>query len=223
MELPSACSHPGWSVLALVLGLLLWARRRRGWDPRKCPTDLTGKTVIVTGANSGEMGLGAWGARGRDATRGAGEMQDRGAGLWDPAWPRGLAATGPPSPAASLALEAQMAPGEAGSRSPGCAGCAPGASVPCPTLTTGHVLGDLLPAGILCPGAALPRQALGSSLSLDSVPSGLMTDSQGHPGAACPRGPPRCQPPPALPHLEAAPTRPPPHGTGLPQGHAWAR
>ncbi|XP_035179849.1 retinol dehydrogenase 11-like isoform X2 [Oxyura jamaicensis] len=53
MELPSACSHPGWSVLALVLGLLLWARRRRGWDPRKCPTDLTGKTVIVTGANSG--------------------------------------------------------------------------------------------------------------------------------------------------------------------------
>ncbi|XP_032042842.1 retinol dehydrogenase 12-like [Aythya fuligula] len=53
MELPSACSHPGWAVLALVLGLLLWARRRQGWDPRKCPTDLTGKTVIVTGANSG--------------------------------------------------------------------------------------------------------------------------------------------------------------------------
>ncbi|XP_066853085.1 retinol dehydrogenase 11 isoform X2 [Anser cygnoides] len=53
MELPSACSHPGWSVLALGLGLLLWARRRRGWDPRRCPTDLTGKTVIVTGANSG--------------------------------------------------------------------------------------------------------------------------------------------------------------------------
>uniref|UniRef100_A0A8C8BC21 Retinol dehydrogenase 11 n=1 Tax=Otus sunia TaxID=257818 RepID=A0A8C8BC21_9STRI len=53
MELPSACSHPGWFLLALLLGLLLWARRRRSWDPRKCPTDLSGKTVIVTGANSG--------------------------------------------------------------------------------------------------------------------------------------------------------------------------
>ncbi|XP_072192677.1 retinol dehydrogenase 12-like [Excalfactoria chinensis] len=53
MELPSFCSHPLWFVLALLLGLLLWATRRRGWDPRECPTDLTGKTVIVTGANSG--------------------------------------------------------------------------------------------------------------------------------------------------------------------------
>ncbi|KAK2523422.1 hypothetical protein Q9966_012076 [Columba livia] len=53
MELPSACSHPGWFLLSLLLGLLLWAGRRRAWDPRKCPTDLTGKTVIVTGANSG--------------------------------------------------------------------------------------------------------------------------------------------------------------------------
>ncbi|KAM6135699.1 retinol dehydrogenase 12-like [Phoenicopterus ruber ruber] len=52
MELPSACSHPGWFLLTLLLGLLLWARRRT-WDPRKCPADLTGKTVIVTGANSG--------------------------------------------------------------------------------------------------------------------------------------------------------------------------
>ncbi|XP_046797244.1 retinol dehydrogenase 12 isoform X2 [Gallus gallus] len=53
MELPSFCSHPLWFVLALLLGMLLWATRRRAWDPRKCPTDLTGKTVIVTGANSG--------------------------------------------------------------------------------------------------------------------------------------------------------------------------
>ncbi|XP_052523178.1 retinol dehydrogenase 12-like [Tympanuchus pallidicinctus] len=53
MELPSFCSHPLWSVLASLLGMLLWATRRRAWDPRRCPTDLTGKTVIVTGANSG--------------------------------------------------------------------------------------------------------------------------------------------------------------------------
>uniref|UniRef100_A0A8B9QLM9 Retinol dehydrogenase 12 n=1 Tax=Apteryx owenii TaxID=8824 RepID=A0A8B9QLM9_APTOW len=55
MELPSACSHPCWFVLALLLLLLLlWATRRSGtWLPRRCPTDLTGKTVIVTGANSG--------------------------------------------------------------------------------------------------------------------------------------------------------------------------
>ncbi|XP_062430569.1 retinol dehydrogenase 12-like [Rhea pennata] len=54
MELPSACSHPCWFVLTLLLLLLLWAARRSGtWLPRRCPTDLTGKTVIVTGANSG--------------------------------------------------------------------------------------------------------------------------------------------------------------------------
>ncbi|XP_053921715.1 serine/arginine repetitive matrix protein 2-like [Cuculus canorus] len=53
MEVPSGCSHPGWFVLALVLALWLWVRRRRCWDPRRCPADLTGKTVIVTGANSG--------------------------------------------------------------------------------------------------------------------------------------------------------------------------
>ncbi|XP_054028206.1 retinol dehydrogenase 13-like [Dryobates pubescens] len=53
MDLLSACSHPCWFLLTLLLGLLLWAQRRQRWDPRGCPTDLTGKTVIVTGANSG--------------------------------------------------------------------------------------------------------------------------------------------------------------------------
>lgn len=77
MELPSACSHPGWFLLSLLLGLLLWAGRRRAWDPRKCPTDLTGKTVIVTGANSGERGR----VTGERGGRGAGEVQDTGVGL----------------------------------------------------------------------------------------------------------------------------------------------
>ncbi|XP_041258924.1 retinol dehydrogenase 12-like isoform X1 [Onychostruthus taczanowskii] len=53
MELLGALSPPGWLLLALLLALLLCATRRSPWDPRKCPTDLTGKTVIVTGANSG--------------------------------------------------------------------------------------------------------------------------------------------------------------------------
>ncbi|KAM6132370.1 retinol dehydrogenase 13-like [Pterocles gutturalis] len=53
MELAGACSHPGWFLLSLLLALLLRLRRGRAWDPRHCPTDLTGKTVIVTGANSG--------------------------------------------------------------------------------------------------------------------------------------------------------------------------
>ncbi|XP_061227708.1 retinol dehydrogenase 12-like [Neopsephotus bourkii] len=53
MAVPSGCRHPAWFLLSLLLGLLLWGRRRRGWDPRHCPTDLRGRTAIVTGANSG--------------------------------------------------------------------------------------------------------------------------------------------------------------------------
>ncbi|XP_017597873.1 PREDICTED: retinol dehydrogenase 12-like, partial [Corvus brachyrhynchos] len=53
MELLGTLSPPWWLLLLLLLGLLLWTMRRSPWDPRKCPTDLTGKTVIVTGANSG--------------------------------------------------------------------------------------------------------------------------------------------------------------------------
>uniref|UniRef100_A0A8C5U2L9 Uncharacterized protein n=1 Tax=Malurus cyaneus samueli TaxID=2593467 RepID=A0A8C5U2L9_9PASS len=53
MELLGTLSPPWWLLLLLLLGLLLWLRCRSPWDPRKCPTDLTGKTVIVTGANSG--------------------------------------------------------------------------------------------------------------------------------------------------------------------------
>nr|XP_041571613.1 retinol dehydrogenase 12-like [Taeniopygia guttata] len=53
MELLGAPSPPWWLLLLLLLLLLLWATRRNPWEPQKCPTDLTGKTVIVTGANSG--------------------------------------------------------------------------------------------------------------------------------------------------------------------------
>lgn len=54
MELLGALSPPWWLLLLSLLALMFWAMRRSPWDPRKCPTDLTGKTVIVTGANSGE-------------------------------------------------------------------------------------------------------------------------------------------------------------------------
>ncbi|XP_059701504.1 retinol dehydrogenase 13-like isoform X3 [Haemorhous mexicanus] len=53
MELLGALSPPWWLLPLPLLALLLRATRRNPWDPRKCPTDLTGKTVIVTGANSG--------------------------------------------------------------------------------------------------------------------------------------------------------------------------
>lgn len=59
-------SHPTWFVCSLVLGLMLWAKRRHVWNPRTCPVDLSGKTAIVTGANSGECACGA----GRGGTEG---------------------------------------------------------------------------------------------------------------------------------------------------------
>ncbi|XP_067389658.1 retinol dehydrogenase 11-like [Emydura macquarii macquarii] len=45
--------HLGWAACVLVLALLLRMRRKGSWHPRMSPTDLTGKTAIVTGANSG--------------------------------------------------------------------------------------------------------------------------------------------------------------------------
>ncbi|KAG7476538.1 hypothetical protein MATL_G00084020 [Megalops atlanticus] len=46
-------SHPLWAFCALVLGLVMWAQRRRLWEPRACHVELKGKTAIVTGANTG--------------------------------------------------------------------------------------------------------------------------------------------------------------------------
>lgn len=56
MEISCFSSHLGWATCVLVLALLLRARRKGSWHPRMSPTDLTGKTAIVTGANCGESG-----------------------------------------------------------------------------------------------------------------------------------------------------------------------
>ncbi|XP_053314000.1 retinol dehydrogenase 11-like [Spea bombifrons] len=53
MELPSALGHPGWFFTALLLAVILRLQRKGSWTPRKCRVDLTGKTAIVTGANTG--------------------------------------------------------------------------------------------------------------------------------------------------------------------------
>ncbi|CAM4555772.1 retinol dehydrogenase 13-like [Caretta caretta] len=53
MEISCFSSHLGWATCVLVLALLLRARRKGSWHPRMSPTDLTGKTAIVTGANCG--------------------------------------------------------------------------------------------------------------------------------------------------------------------------
>ncbi|GAA6099847.1 retinol dehydrogenase 12 [Tachysurus ichikawai] len=46
-------SHPLWMVTALVLAAVTRAQRRGRWHPSACPVRLTGKTAIVTGANTG--------------------------------------------------------------------------------------------------------------------------------------------------------------------------
>uniref|UniRef100_A0A8D0G9T1 Retinol dehydrogenase 11 n=1 Tax=Sphenodon punctatus TaxID=8508 RepID=A0A8D0G9T1_SPHPU len=53
MDLTAFFSHPSWFVCSLLLALLFRARRKGSWHPGMCPTDLRGKTAIVTGANTG--------------------------------------------------------------------------------------------------------------------------------------------------------------------------
>lgn len=61
MPLWSLLSTQVWSpgsvllILAflLTLSVRLWHKAQL-WDLQHCPTDLTGKTAVVTGANSGE-------------------------------------------------------------------------------------------------------------------------------------------------------------------------
>lgn len=53
MDLLSLLSHPVWFLCSLVLAVVLRTQKKSRWDPKKCRVDLTGKTAIVTGANTG--------------------------------------------------------------------------------------------------------------------------------------------------------------------------
>ncbi|KAM9409867.1 retinol dehydrogenase 12-like [Pholidichthys leucotaenia] len=45
--------HPIWVVSTALLALIVHLQKRVRWDPKSCPVRLTGKTAIVTGANTG--------------------------------------------------------------------------------------------------------------------------------------------------------------------------
>lgn len=45
--------HPVWAFTTALLALVVRFQRRGRWDPRACTVRLTGKTAIVTGANTG--------------------------------------------------------------------------------------------------------------------------------------------------------------------------
>ncbi|CAH2299095.1 Hypothetical predicted protein [Pelobates cultripes] len=53
MELFAFLSHPIWFFTFVLLVIILRAKRKGPWNPRQCKKDLTGKTAIVTGANTG--------------------------------------------------------------------------------------------------------------------------------------------------------------------------
>ncbi|XP_072238741.1 retinol dehydrogenase 11 isoform X2 [Leuresthes tenuis] len=45
--------HPLWAVSTVLLYVVVRLQRRARWDPKACAVSLTGKTAIVTGANTG--------------------------------------------------------------------------------------------------------------------------------------------------------------------------
>ncbi|XP_015814873.1 retinol dehydrogenase 11 isoform X2 [Nothobranchius furzeri] len=53
MALLDLFSHPVWIASTLVLAVVVRLQRRARWDPQACAVRLTGKTAIVTGANTG--------------------------------------------------------------------------------------------------------------------------------------------------------------------------
>ncbi|XP_067884732.1 retinol dehydrogenase 11 [Heterodontus francisci] len=52
-QLLSLASHPVWFSVSVLLFLIVRVQRKGWWRPGQCPVDLTGKTAIVTGANTG--------------------------------------------------------------------------------------------------------------------------------------------------------------------------
>lgn len=53
MSLLDIFYHPVWAVSAAVLAVVVRLQRRPRWSPEECEVRLTGKTAIVTGANTG--------------------------------------------------------------------------------------------------------------------------------------------------------------------------
>ncbi|XP_072434845.1 retinol dehydrogenase 11 [Chiloscyllium punctatum] len=52
-QLLSLTSHPVWFAVSVLLYLIVRLLKKGSWKPRQCPVDLSGKTAIVTGANTG--------------------------------------------------------------------------------------------------------------------------------------------------------------------------
>ncbi|XP_007910495.2 retinol dehydrogenase 13 isoform X1 [Callorhinchus milii] len=53
MEWISLICHPLWFLVSVILIIVVKWQRKGYWKPQDCPVRLTGKTVIVTGANTG--------------------------------------------------------------------------------------------------------------------------------------------------------------------------
>lgn len=55
MSLRDIFYHPLWVISTAVLATVVRLQRRLRWRPDDCDVRLAGKTVIVTGANTGEL------------------------------------------------------------------------------------------------------------------------------------------------------------------------
>lgn len=55
MSLRDMFYHPLWVISTTVLAVVVRLQRRLRWSPDDCDVRLAGKTVIVTGANTGEL------------------------------------------------------------------------------------------------------------------------------------------------------------------------
>lgn len=57
MSLLDVFYHPLWVFSTAVLAVVVRLQRRLRWTPEACDVRLTGKTAIVTGANTGNWDL----------------------------------------------------------------------------------------------------------------------------------------------------------------------